>query len=181
MERQGKPVEGVESQSSVVSVTLVAGGERFHVLSCYAPTFAASREIKDEFYSTLQQALSSIPHRENFVLLGDFNARVGSRSEGSEWWYVRGPHGHGELNDAGRELLSFLSINGGTVCNTWFKKKDIHMRTWQHPKSKRWHTIDFAVIRQSHRRRCLDAAVVRGAECNTDHQLLRIKLVVGTG
>ena len=95
----------------VVSVTLVAGGskgERFHVLSCYALTFAASREMKDQFYSTLQQALSSIPHRENFVLLGDFNARVGSWSVGNEWWYVRGPHGHGALNNAGRELIPGL-------------------------------------------------------------------------
>ena len=117
----------------VVAVTLVAGGrrgERLHVLSCYAP---ASREMKDEFYNTLQQALSSIAHRENFVLLGDFNAHVGSRSVGNEWWYVRRPHGYGELNDAGRELLSFLSINGGTVCNMWFKK-NIHKRTWEHPR-----------------------------------------------
>lgn len=45
-------------------------------------------------------------------LLGDFNACVGSR-EGNDdpWWYERGPYGHGILNDAGRELLSFLSIN----------------------------------------------------------------------
>ena len=40
--------------------------------------------------------------------------------------YERGPHGYGELNEAGRELLSFLSINEATVCNTWFSKSDIY-------------------------------------------------------
>ena len=33
-------------------------------------------------------------------------------------------------------------------------------------------------MRQKDRRRCLDACVKRGEECNTDHQLLRIKLRV---
>ena len=42
------------------------------------------------------------------VMLRDFNALVGSRASGNEeWWYERGPHGHGALNETGRELLSF--------------------------------------------------------------------------
>ena len=164
--------------SRIVSATLSVGRnkERLHVISCYAPTFAASREMKDEFYACLQAVLLEIPQRDNFVLLGDFNARIGSRSAGSDWG---GPHGYGNLNDAGRELLTFLAINEATVCNTWFQKKEIHRQTWQHPKSKKWHCIDFAITRQSYRKRCLDAAVARGAECNTDHQLLKIKLIVG--
>ena len=100
------------------------------------------------------------------MLLGDFNACVGSR-EGSDdpWWYERGPHGHGVMNEAGNELLSFLSVNGATVCNTWFAKKDINKCTWQHPKSKRWHCIDYAIVRKSERWRCMDAMVMRGALC----------------
>ena len=42
---------------------------------------------------------------------------------------VLGPQGHGELNEAGKELLSFLSINEATVCNTWYQKKGIHKAT----------------------------------------------------
>ena len=60
-------------------------------------------------------------------MMGDFNVRVGSRGvNDDDEWYKRGPHRYGELNVAGRELLSFLSINEATVCNTRFKKKDIH-------------------------------------------------------
>ena len=90
-------------------------------------------------------------------LLGDFNACVGSR-EGNDdpWWYERGPYGHGILNDAGRELLSFLSINGSTVCNTWFTNS-----YKQHLKC-----IDYVVMRKSDHWRCLDARIMRGAQCN---------------
>ena len=124
----------------MVTATLQVGrGSRghLHVLSCYAPTFAASRKDKNSFFNSLQDALSSIPSDKCFVMLGDFNARVGSRGADDEWWYERGPHGYGELNEAGKELLSFLSTNEATVCNSWFQKRDIQKQTWQHPKCKK--------------------------------------------
>ena len=149
-----------------------------HILSCYAPTYASSRVEKDNFFDHLQEALDEIPPKEPYVILGDFNARVGARNhvEEDQWQGSRGPHGLGEANDAGKELLSFLSLNEATICNTWFQKAAIYKGTWQHPKSKKWHCIDYAIVRATDRRRCLDASVKRGAECNTDHQLLRIKL-----
>ena len=92
------------------------------------------------------------------------------------WWHEQGLHGYGSLNEAEEELLSFISINEATACNTWFMKKDIYKRTWQHPRSGQWHCIDFAIMKKSDRRRCLDATVVRRAQCNTDHMMLRVKV-----
>ncbi len=58
------------------------------------------------------------------VLLGDFNARDGSRTTDDEWWHEGSPHGVGVL-EAGKKCLSFLSINGTIICNnTWFQKKN---------------------------------------------------------
>lgn len=91
---------------------------------CYAPNFASSGEDKDSFYSSLQEALRSIPSQE-LSPAGGFDARVGSRMPGDEWWDERSLHGAGVFNNAGRELLSFLSVNGATVCNTWFQKQTI--------------------------------------------------------
>ena len=92
------------------------------------------------------------------------------------WGLVRGPHGHGSVNDAGKELLSFFNTYHVTVCNTWFQKKNIHLATWQHPKSKCWHCIDYIVLRQSDKQLCVDVEVKRGAVCNTYHYLLQAKL-----
>ena len=148
-----------------------------HILSCYAPTFAASREEKDRFWDDLQLALDSIPSSEPYIMLGDFNARVGSRvSQDDQWVQERDTHGYGDMNQAGKELLAFLAINEATVCNTWFRKKNIKKRTWQHPKSKKWYCLDYAIMRQRDKRKCMDVSVMRGAECHMDHTLLRIKL-----
>ena len=70
------------------------------------------------FYNSLQKALASIPSADCYILLGDFNACVGSRTADDRWWYERGLHGYGKLNEAGQELLSFLSTNEATICNT---------------------------------------------------------------
>ena len=94
--------------------------------------------MKDNFFNELQQALDEIPPSDSYVLLGDFSTRVGSRSDaGDQWGHVRGPHGLAEVNQTGTELLTFLSLNEATVCNTWFPKKGIHKQTWQHLMSKR--------------------------------------------
>ena len=155
--------------SRIVKATLGGGNQnstRIHILSCYAPTFGASRTEKDLFFDHLQEALDEVPPNETYIVLGDFNARVGSRSPAGDdhWDKCRGPNGFGELNDAGRDLLHFLSLNEATVCNTWFKKKDIYKCTWQHPKSKKWHCIDHAIVRAKDRRKCLDASVKRGVQ-----------------
>ena len=124
----------------LISAEIRFGGhdeDCLHVFSCYAPTYVASRDVKERFYDDLQQAISEVPAREKIIMLGDFNARVGSRVNSDDfWWNERGPHGYGELNEAGKELLSFLSVNEATVCNTWFQKWPIHKATWQHPGTK---------------------------------------------
>ena len=66
---------------------------------------------RTSFFDDLQQIMDKIPSREQYVILGDFNARVGSReNEDNQWGRVYGPHELGALNEAGRELLSFLAI-----------------------------------------------------------------------
>ena len=75
------------------------GSTQLHVLSCYAPTFAAKRDS---------------PH-EPYIILGDLNARVGMISmPDDEREFER--HGFGEVNEAGRGLLAFLSLNEATIC-----------------------------------------------------------------
>ena len=82
--------------------------------------------------------ISNIPADEPHILLGHLNACIGSRvTDNDTWGRVYGPHGYGNWNDAGKELLTFLATSETTVCNTWFKKKNIHKQTWSHPKSKK--------------------------------------------
>ena len=157
-----------------------------HVVVCYAPTFRSSRDAKDIFFDDLQRVLRSLKHHDDhLVLLGDFNVRVGScpgnrpdESDNDEWADVRGPCGFGECNNAGKELLSFLSLNQLTICNTWFTKRSQYLQTWQHPHTKRWHAIDFIVTHQRDRRLCRDCRVVCTADSGSDHRMVCLTLVL---
>ena len=72
-------------------------------------------------------------------------------------------------NDAGRKLA--LS----EACNILFMKRDINKQNSKHPKSKKLYCIDFAIMWQWDRSKCVNVTVMTGAECQTDHQLLSIK------
>ena len=146
-----------------------------HLVVCYAPTFRASRSVKDAFYTDLQQTVMAVPLSDHLIVLGDFNARVGSAVEPQSsglWRDVHGGFGIGERNDAGMELLDFSLRNNLTICNTHFRKRMIHLATWRHPRSQRWHCIDYVLVRVSQMQYVVDTHVIRGAECSTDHNLL---------
>eukprot|EP00117_Sycon_ciliatum_P025506 scpid28325/ scgid21154/ len=72
------------------------------------------------------------------------------------------------MNASGAELLSFAAFNQLCICNTWFPKWNIFKHTW--------HCIDFILVRQDDRHLCTDVAVIRSAECGSDHQLLYMAL-----
>ena len=149
------------------------------VVSMYAPTFRATPDEKEAFYSDLQSTLNGVDERDLLLLVGDFNARVGSAANSSSeetWNGVRGIHGVGRMNGAGADLLTFCALNELTIVNTCFTKKNIHNYTWQHPGNKQWYCIDYIIMRQKQRHLCSDAGVVRSADCWTDHKLLCVRI-----
>ena len=143
---------------------------RLHIVSCSAPTRATKREEKENVFQEFESMLLSVPTGERYILLlGNFNACTGSRcAKGDQWGDERGPHGYGVVNDAGAELLSFLSLHQVAICNTWFKKKDIHK--YINLAASQVKTMELYRLKaQQDRRMCLDVSVKRGVECNTDH------------
>ena len=81
------------------------------LISVYAPSHQSCPDVKNDFYNDLQASLISVPKDNLPILIGDFNARVGStsREEDSVWHGVHGYHGVGEMNESIESLLSFCA------------------------------------------------------------------------
>ena len=79
-------------------------GEHMLVISAYAPTLTAEEDQKDHFYIALDTDLMKACPKDKIILLGDFNARVDSRTD--LWRGIIGAHGIGTMNINGLRLLS---------------------------------------------------------------------------
>ena len=92
------------------------------LISAYAPTLDADPECKELFYASLHSAINITPSTDKLILLGDFNARVGS--DGALWKDVLGQHGVGKLNENGLRLLTLCSEYRLVITNTLFQLKN---------------------------------------------------------
>ncbi|CAK1597804.1 unnamed protein product [Parnassius mnemosyne] len=145
-----------------------------NIISVYAPTLDKSDDIKDKFYEELTRCVNRIRPREQILLMGDFNARVGRDYDA--WPKVLGRHGVGKMNSSGQLLLSLCAQLDLAITNTMFRLPAKYKATWMHPRSKHWHLIDYAIVRQKDISQVQVTRVMRGAHCWTDHRLVIIKL-----
>ena len=148
----------------------LAKNENVTILSCYAPTLVSDEDIKDTFYEQLHEALSQVKRDDKIVLLGDFNARVGTDAE--VWNGVIGANGVGNMNANGLRLLTLCTEHQLVITNTVFRMKNRYKTSWMHPRSKHWHLIDYVIVRRADLRHVRKTAAIRGAECSTDHRLI---------
>ena len=66
--------------------------------------------------------VDKIPASDILLILGDFNARVGSSVMEDDTWDAR------EIwSEAGERFLEFCRVNNFTIMNTWFSKKTLHL------------------------------------------------------
>ena len=98
------------------------------------------RMFQHHYYAMLRSTLMQVPRRNKLIVLGDFNARIGSDTK--IWGNVMGKHGVGNINSNGQRLLSLCSEFGLFVTNTLFQLKHKHKTTWMHPRSRHWHLLD---------------------------------------
>jgi len=129
------------------------------------------RYTKDSFYNCLR---ATLPPNDRLVILGDFNARVGTNH--NVWAGVVSRHGLGNANSNGIRLLNLCSEFGLVITNILFQQQNQRKATWMHPRSKHWHLIDFVIVRACDISDVLLTRAMRDAECWTDHRLVVSKL-----
>ena len=145
------------------------------IVSAYAPTMTNPEENKETFYSQLKGTLRNIPSTDKLLLIGDFNARIGR--ENVKWPSALGQYGIGKCNSNGELLLALCTEFDLIVTNTMFKQKDAHKTIWTHPRSLHGHMIDFIITRCRDKMDICSTRTMCGANCGTDHQMLRSRVI----
>jgi endonuclease/exonuclease/phosphatase family metal-dependent hydrolase len=148
------------------------------VVQCYAPTEDAEEEVKQAFYDMLQKTLTETPKKDMKVLMGDFNAKVGSDNDTIE--NVMGKHGLGEMNENGELLVEACGMNELRIGGTLFPHKECHKVTWVSPDSRTQNQIDHICVSAKWSNKLQDVRNKRGADIGSDHHLLMGVLCLNT-
>ena len=131
-------------------------------------------EVKDKFYDDLNSVISAAPQTDKLILLGDFNARVGTDHQ--TWKGVIGTEGPGKCNSNGFLLLRKSAEHELLITNTVFHLPFRRKISYMHPRSKQWHLTDYVIVRRKDRQDVRVTKTMCGADCWTDHRLVVSKL-----
>ena len=86
------------------------------VIQAYAPTSNAEKAEVEWFYEDLQDLLKLTSKNDALFIIGDWNAKVGSRETPG----ITGKFGLGAQNKAGQTLTEFCPDNALVITNTLF-------------------------------------------------------------
>ena len=113
------------------------------------PTIAASQS-NDKFYNDLQDTLDKVSSSDMIIFMEDFNARTGSMEHNTSPPTV-GPFATDSRTNNGERLVNFCVANNVVISNTFFQHKPVHQKSWMHPRTKKWHTLDYTLVNDKFR------------------------------
>nr|VZI50831.1 unnamed protein product [Spirometra erinaceieuropaei] len=150
------------------------GGKFATIISAYAPTMTNPDAVRNKFYEDLHALLATVSKADKLIVLGDFNARVGT--DHTAWRGVLGPHGLRGSNDNCLLLLRTCAEHRLILTNTFFCLPEREKATWRHPRSRQWHLLDYVLVRRRDQRDVLVTKAIAGADGWTDHRLVISKM-----
>ena len=135
------------------------------VIQAYAPISNAEEAEVEQFYEDLQDLLELIPKKYVLLIIGDWNAKVGSQ----EIPGVTGKFGLGVQNEAGQRLTEFCQENTLVIANTLLQQHKRRLYTWTSPDRQHQNQIDYILCSQRWRSSIQSAKTRLGTDCGSDH------------
>nr|VZI32590.1 unnamed protein product [Spirometra erinaceieuropaei] len=166
--------QGINDRLMRLRLPLRRGGQFATIISAYAPTMTNPDAVRDKFYEDLHALLATVSKADKLIVLGDFNARVGT--DHTAWRGVLGPHGLRGSNDNGLLLLRTCAEHRLILTNTFFCLPEREKATWRHPRSRQWHLLDYVLVRRRDQQDVLVTKAIAGADGWTDHRLVISKM-----
>jgi len=132
------------------------------IVQCYAPTNDSDEETKDQFYRRLQSILDKCREEDVIILMGYFNAKIGTDNNGYK--EVMGTQSVGDMNENGERLADTCALNNITIGVRMFTHKRIDKTKWVSPDHLTENQIDHQICIGKRLRRSLENGVKRGAD-----------------
>ena len=145
------------------------------IVQVYAPTTAHEDEEVEELYDELADIMDNKTTHYTIVM-GDFNAKIGSRNQGEE--NVMGKFGFGTRNERGQRLIEFALRSKLFIANSKFKKNINRKWTWRNPDGTIKNEIDF--IMSTDQSIIQDVSIINKVNTGSDHRLVRCKASFNT-
>ena len=82
---------------------------------------------------------------------------------------------HEETNNNGWRMIDFAVTKNMAISSTLFQHKRIHKETWRSPDETTSNQIDHVMIDSQHATDILVVKSCRGADCDSDHYMVKIK------
>ena len=141
------------------------------VIQACAPTRIAEEADIERFYEDLQDLLELTPKKDILFIIGPWNAKVGSQETPG----VTGKFGLGVRNKAGQRLIGFCQEITLVIANTFFQQHKKRLYMWTSPGGQHRNQIDYILCSQTWRSSTQSAKTRPGADCGSDHELLKIQ------
>ena len=148
-------------------------GKPFNLMAIqvYVLTSNTEEAEVERFYEDLQDLLEQTPKQDVLVIIGDWNAKVGSQETPG----VTGKCGFGVQNEAGQRLIEFCQENTLVTANTLFQQHKGRLYTWTSPDGQHRNQIGYILCSQRWRSSIQSAKTRLGADCGSDRELLIAK------
>jgi endonuclease/exonuclease/phosphatase family metal-dependent hydrolase len=140
------------------------------IMCVHAPTEEKDELQKDDFYEDPER---KAPKHDIKLVIGDFNAKVGKESGLAP--NVGKYSLHEKTINNGCRMIDFALTKNMAISSTLFQHKMVHKETWRSPDEATSNQIDHVMIDSRHVTDVLDVKSCRGADCDSDHYMVKIK------
>nr|VZI33816.1 unnamed protein product [Spirometra erinaceieuropaei] len=157
--------QGINDRLMSLRLPLRGGGKFATIISAYtAPMSSLDAAARDKFYEDLNALLATVSKADKLIVLGDFNARVGTDHTACRG--VLGTHRLRGSTDNGLLLLRTCAEHRLILTNTFFCLPEREKATWRHPRSRQWHLLDYVLVWRRDQRDVLVTKAIAGADSN---------------
>ena len=114
------------------------------VTQVYALTSNAEEAKVEQFYEDLQDLLELTPPKDVLLIIGDWNAKVGSQKTLG----LTNKFSLGVQTEAGQRLIEFCQENALVIANTIFQEHKRRLYTCTSPDGQHQNQMDYIICSQ---------------------------------